>query len=277
MKYIFDPEEGHETEAESVERPMNLGRSVDADAEITLGTRSLLGIFFGLVLICGIFFGLGYSLGRGSSSHAQTAQAAAETTGASSDNHAAKPSAQESLTPAPTPGTSQQQDISTGTNPASASPSQPTQAAANNPTAPPASADPGEESAPTTSRSAASEKPPVSAADNGPYGGLAPAMAKETSMPRAAPAAAPPTAKPTAATAAAGTGNDFVVQIAAVRVPQDADVLISALQRHGYNPIVRSEPQDKLYHIQLGPFPSRAAANAMRSKLASDGYNGLVK
>ena len=37
------------------------------DTEITLGMRSLLGVFFGLVLICGIFFGLGYSLGRGSS------------------------------------------------------------------------------------------------------------------------------------------------------------------------------------------------------------------
>src|ERR1700746_3811839 len=47
-----------------------------ADTEITLGMRSLLGIFFGLVLICGVFFGLGYSLGRGNSnSSAKSAQA----------------------------------------------------------------------------------------------------------------------------------------------------------------------------------------------------------
>src|SRR5271170_2836034 len=38
------------------------------DTEITLGMKSLLGVFFGLVLICRVFFGLGYSLGRGSSS-----------------------------------------------------------------------------------------------------------------------------------------------------------------------------------------------------------------
>src|SRR5271154_1613851 len=37
------------------------------DTEITLGMKSLLGVFFGLVLICGVFFGFGYSLGRGSS------------------------------------------------------------------------------------------------------------------------------------------------------------------------------------------------------------------
>src|SRR5271165_2205600 len=34
-------------------------------SEITLSTASLLGIFFGLVLICGVFFGFGYSMGRG--------------------------------------------------------------------------------------------------------------------------------------------------------------------------------------------------------------------
>lgn len=34
------------------------------DREITLGTSALLAIFFGVVLICAVFFGLGYSLGR---------------------------------------------------------------------------------------------------------------------------------------------------------------------------------------------------------------------
>lgn len=34
------------------------------DHEITLGTGALLAIFFGVVLLCAVFFGLGYSLGR---------------------------------------------------------------------------------------------------------------------------------------------------------------------------------------------------------------------
>ena len=37
-------------------------------SEITLSTASLLGIFFGLVLVCGVFFGFGYSMGRGTGS-----------------------------------------------------------------------------------------------------------------------------------------------------------------------------------------------------------------
>src|SRR5882757_4695563 len=36
----------------------------NADADLTLGIGSLLSIFFGVVLICGIFFGFGYSMGR---------------------------------------------------------------------------------------------------------------------------------------------------------------------------------------------------------------------
>src|ERR1700676_3074331 len=34
------------------------------DRELTLSSTTLLAIFFGLVLICGLFFGLGYTLGR---------------------------------------------------------------------------------------------------------------------------------------------------------------------------------------------------------------------
>jgi cell division septation protein DedD len=41
-----------------------------SDTEITLGTSSILGIFFALALVCGVFFGFGYSLGRGNTSKA---------------------------------------------------------------------------------------------------------------------------------------------------------------------------------------------------------------
>jgi cell division septation protein DedD len=36
------------------------------DTEITLGTGKLLGLFFGLVVVCAVFFGLGFSMGRNS-------------------------------------------------------------------------------------------------------------------------------------------------------------------------------------------------------------------
>lgn len=38
------------------------------DTEITLGTGKILVLFFGLVALCAAFFGMGYKMGRGSSS-----------------------------------------------------------------------------------------------------------------------------------------------------------------------------------------------------------------
>jgi DedD protein len=37
---------------------------VEKDTEITLGTGRMLALFFGLVLICAVFFAIGFSLGR---------------------------------------------------------------------------------------------------------------------------------------------------------------------------------------------------------------------
>src|SRR3954467_3473214 len=37
------------------------------DTEVTLSTGKLLGFFFGMVVVCGIFFSLGYLVGKGSS------------------------------------------------------------------------------------------------------------------------------------------------------------------------------------------------------------------
>ena len=47
-------------------------RELQDDAEITLGTGKLLGIFFGLAAICAVFFTMGYMLGRSSAAGART-------------------------------------------------------------------------------------------------------------------------------------------------------------------------------------------------------------
>src|ERR1700722_20717290 len=57
MRTLFDIEEEEEVQSKA--------------SEITLSTASLLGIFFGLVLICGVFFGFGYSMGRGTGQKTQ--------------------------------------------------------------------------------------------------------------------------------------------------------------------------------------------------------------
>jgi DedD protein len=68
-----------------------------------------------------------------------------------------------------------------------------------------------------------------------------------------------------------------MVQIAAVSHQEDADVLVSALKSHGFSVTVRNEAQDKLLHVQVGPFASRDQAKAMRQKLLDAGYNAILK
>ncbi|HEY0307959.1 MAG TPA: SPOR domain-containing protein [Acidobacteriaceae bacterium] len=68
-----------------------------------------------------------------------------------------------------------------------------------------------------------------------------------------------------------------IVQIAAVSRQEDADILLTALRKKGYAVSGRSESQDKLIHIQVGPFSNRKEADAMRQRLLGDGYNAIVK
>jgi hypothetical protein len=81
MSFLFDTEQEQETR-KTERRSAPLGRTAGTgnDTEIALGTRSLLGIFFGLVLICAVFFGLGYSVGRAGGSRA-AAQPSTDTDG----------------------------------------------------------------------------------------------------------------------------------------------------------------------------------------------------
>jgi DedD protein len=68
-----------------------------------------------------------------------------------------------------------------------------------------------------------------------------------------------------------------MVQIAAVSRQEDAEVLVAALKKRGYNVVVRNEPKDDLLHVQIGPFATRDEARATRAKLLADGYNAILK
>jgi cell division septation protein DedD len=71
--------------------------------------------------------------------------------------------------------------------------------------------------------------------------------------------------------------SSAVVQVAAVSHQEDADVLMTALKKRGYTVTIRQEPQDKLLHVQVGPFANKKDAEAMRQRLLADGYNAIVK
>ncbi|MBB5319031.1 SPOR domain-containing protein [Tunturibacter empetritectus] len=215
----------------------DLHDSREQDREISLGTTTILGIFFVLGLLCAVFFGFGYSLGRRSAPPVATT---AENTSSNPESTASKPSpgslAAHAASPLPVIVA---EDASQRSSLPDASATQPTEAT---------------QPAPTPARAKAV------AADFRPE----PAI-----KPTGRPAAVAPI--PSAAQGGA------IVQVAAVSHQEDADVLVNALKQRGYSVTIHKEPQDKLLHVQIGPFFVKKDADAMRQRLQTDGYNAIVK
>ena len=201
-----------------------------ADREISLGAPAILGIFFALVLVCAVFFGFGYTMGRKSAqaANADTVAANADT----SSNGSAKPAAGSLASqPAAQPAADSAAPVVVQTEPASgASATQPA---------------PSKNAATAADGMIVGDKPPQPASTNQP------------------PAISP-----------SGT---IMVQIAAVSSQDVADILLASLRKKGYSVSVRHEPQDKLLHIQIGPFANRKDAEAIQQRVLADGFNAIVK
>ena len=206
------------------------------DREITLGTTTVLGIFFGLAILCAAFFGFGYSMG---SKHTAVA-----------------------VTPNGDPVSSHS---FSGVKPSPGSP------LAANPTGKASSVD-------TTYTSSDAGSPPKPAA--AAPGTAAPVEAFEPDLPtvtRTVKTAAPAAAPAVAATSPTATGQQFVVQVAALSHQEDAELIVTTLERRGYVVAIRPDAGDHLLHVQVGPFANHKDAEAMRQKLLGDGFNAYIK
>jgi DedD protein len=207
------------------------------DTELTLSTGKLLGFFFGMVVICGIFFSLGYLVGKGSSQ----AGAPVMTDSAANSNRVssggAKPSAGHVAAEPPAPNASTT-DSASASDP---SYQKELQQKDSNPQ--------------LTPEPVKAEAPSASKGDEKKNAAILKTVAPEL--------------------ASAGTG--FMVQVAAVSKQEDADALVKALRKKEYPVFVVSQPNSNLFHVQVGPFAQQKDAEAMRTKLAGDGYNAILK
>jgi cell division septation protein DedD len=187
------------------------------DTEITLGTGKMLVLFFGLVALCAVFFGMGFSLGRTSVKPVAAAEPVVPV-----ESNGVRPSAVK-------------------------------------PTSAPADL--------TFYKAVEQKEADTSAATQS----AAPA-------PEPAASASPqPEPKPAEA-AAAPSANGFYVQVAAVSKAEDAQSLVDALKKKQYAAFTSNNAaSDKLFHVQVGPFPDIKDAEALRAKLVSDGYNPILK
>ena len=208
------------------------------DTELTLGLGTVLGLGVGLVVLCGICFGLGYALGhRNAASHGAAV-----------------------VFPNAGGGTL--------TTPKGNKPGAVGQAEASSPLA--AAPDATDQTPPTARSGGDAVAEGAETQQSGSSAGdsrAKPALQVSTSGSSATPLHVQP---------ATSQVQGWMVQIAAVSRSEDADVLVTALRKRGYTASARRELGDNLIHVQTGPFPSRNDANEIRQKLLNDWYNAIV-
>ena len=207
------------------------------DTEVTLGTGRLLALFFGLVVICALFFSVGFSLGRKSAPVGVTSSAPV---------------------PAPlptTPGVKPTSMKSDAKSDCVTPDNCPTAAAKTNST-----------SDELTFYKSVEEKDAKTQLEQPP-----PNPPTVFSQTRSTETKAPELPK------AAPLGSGYMVQVAAVTKQEDADALVAALRKKQYPVFAATLPTDKLYHVQVGPFADAKQADEMKVKLVGDGYNPIVK
>lgn len=212
----------------------------EQDTEITLGTAKLLTLFFGLVVVCAVFFALGYTLGRKSDAGLAATGAAAPLQPASNGFKPAGAASPQPATPMTFYKAVEQKDANAQLTPASSEANSSGTAAAGQSASSPGTA------ASTTSSSGTQAQP------------------SQTGNPPDPMAAIPST--------------PYFVQVAAVTKQEDAESLVDALKKKQYPAFVANNAaSEKLFRVQVGPFADVKDAEGTRSRLINDGYNPILK
>ncbi|MGD0425579.1 MAG: SPOR domain-containing protein [Candidatus Acidiferrales bacterium] len=220
-----------------------------------LESRHLVGLFLGVVLLCGVFFTLGYVMGRtqyggavhaadGFNGNAPSASVSPKSKAAPAAKNAPAPappdnggwdfydnkkSASDHLEPAPAP------TASAAATSANKTPASVPAVATKSSNAPPPAA---------TKTVAATPKQPAQPARFQP-----PAMGK----------------------------NSIVLQVAAVKLQRDALEMADAIQQKKFPSFVAISPADSFYHVQVGPYPDMPSAENAKRALEQLGFKPIIK
>lgn len=215
------------------------GNGKRGGADRVLESRHLVGLFLGVVLLCSVFFTLGYVMGRTQFS----GPVLAETFGKPSSAPAPSPKAKEPQPPAAAPG---EWDFYGKKDDSGAPPPSPKHQ--TNPT----------NAAPIPAVATKSSSAPPAAA------------AKPVAA--SVPAKQPPRYQPPKM----GKGAIFV-QVAALARQSDALHMADIIQEKQFPAFVVTPAADKFYHVQVGPYPDEKSAEAAKRALEQLGFKPIIK
>lgn len=207
--------------------------------ETVLESRHVVGMFLGVVVLCGVFFTLGYVMGRTQQDSSVKAVSAA---------NAARP-ADKIAAPAPAPSS---WDFISGAD-SKKSPGKLETPAKTATGGPPAVIT----STPINPESAAAKSPEKTApvVRSTPAGASKNSLMKSPVIPR----------------------GHVVLQIAALTREGDALALVEALQKKEFPAYILMPATGNLYRVQVGPYPDGKAADAAKKALEREGFKAITK
>jgi cell division septation protein DedD len=244
----------------------------EEEFELVLGNKQLLSLFFLVVVLFGVFFSFGYTVGysRGETSRTRDVASAEPVEEPSKKVQLPEALLQDAPKPA-TPSTSAKSEPAASAPAKQDSPPPITPAPKTAPppsiaqTTPAAEA-PKPRPVPETTRPAAAPPPKTSAAAK-----TSPAAPKTTAPAKASAPAKVSGSAPSAQAVAASTH----IQVAAVRVQKDAEVYVEQLRAKGH-PAALSDQGDGWYRVVVGPFNGMPDAEAYQKRLQAEGVQNTM-
>lgn len=214
----------------------------EGEFELVLGNKQLLSVFFIVVVLLGVFFTMGYIVGRNMSPAGGPQMA-----GNVDANPLVVEPAGQGPPPAPTP-------------------------IPDKPSPLPPAPEPTPTPAPTTTAAPKPEPPkPEPAKVEPPKPAPAKAETPKPTPPKPEPAKPAP-AKPTPAPASGGT----YLQIAATK-KADADMMAAKISKQGFRVTITPVPDSELFRVLVGPASSPDALAKLRTDLAAIGFKGFPR
>jgi cell division septation protein DedD len=222
-----------------------LPKNDDGEFELVLGNRQLISVFLIVVILLGVFFSMGYIVGRNSSPVTENAR-----------NEKPKPDADSDTSDGSNPdadgtnsGANSGNDATTSTAPQSTHPE---------------STKPVQTTPSQTAPAPAPPKPaPVRAQENKP-------------KPSPSPAPAPAPVRPPVRAAASGepSGGQYWQVVATSR--PDAEIIAEALGKKGFHVVLSPAPRDGIFRVLVGPLGDASTQAQTRTGLESAGFKNPI-
>jgi len=218
-----------------------LPKNDEGEFELILGNRQLISVFLIVVVLLGMFFSMGYIVGRNSSPTAGATEAA-RADKSSSDAHppdAAPIDSSNSAAPTDAPG-----------QPVNAAP---------------------DDSAPATTPPSITTQPERPAA--------APVAAKPAASPKAGKPKPSPASEATppperASVASQLPGGQYWQVVATAR--PDAEIIAEALAKKGFHSVLAPAPKDGVFRVLVGPLADAPTQAQTRTNLEAAGFKNPI-